>query len=285
MDFDERVAFALSRGLPRTDLPTGAPTFERRIDLVGNYNFRDAGGYPMADGRIMARGLIFRSDHLADLTESDVATLGSLGLRRVHDFRLASERERQPSRLPNGADAPSIVLLGTADFSSLDESVIDVIRDILAGKRPIPDPDFWEHNYLNMVTTSQRMLVGYIRSIAQPGALPALHHCTGGKDRTGVSTALLHGILGLSTEDVLDDFLLTNLYRTVHRVDDLRAGFAARGVSVLDALPILGVSREPLARVLAYWDTGGGPRAYAIDGGATEAELRRLTETLLTTKP
>lgn len=281
MDFEERLAYAIARGISRDDLPGRAPSFERRVPLAGNYNFRDAGGYAVGDGRVMRRGVIFRSDHLAALTDDDVATVAALRLRRVHDFRLAGERERQPSRLPVGPDGAEIVLLGTADFSSLDESVIDVIRDVLAGTRPLPEPDFWEGNYLDMVQMSQRMLVGYLRSIAQPDALPALHHCTGGKDRTGVSTALLHRILGVSDDDIMDDFLLTNLYRTAHRVDDLRDGFASRGLSVTDALPILGVSRQPLTAVLAHWDAGGGARAYALDGGATEAELNRISDALL----
>lgn len=282
MNFDERLAYATARGISRDDLPRRAPSFERRVALDGNYNFRDAGGYGVSDGRLMRRGVIFRSDHLATLTDDDVATVAALGLRRVHDFRLTAERERQPSRLPAGPDAPEIVLLGTADFSSLDESVIDVIRDILAGTRPLPEADFWEGNYLDMVQTSPRMLVGYLRSIAETGALPALHHCTGGKDRTGVSTALLHRILGVSDDDIMDDFLLTNLYRTAYRVEDLRAGFSARGISVTDALPILGVSREPLNAVLAHWDAGGGASAYALDGGATVAELHRISDALLT---
>ena len=282
MTFDERLAYATARGISRDDLPASAPSFERRLDLAGNYNFRDAGGYRVSDGRVMRRGVIFRSDHLASLTDDDVATVAMLRLRRIHDFRLAGERERQPSRLPVGPHAAEIVLLGTADFSSLDESVIDVIRDILAGTRPLPEPDFWEGNYLDMVQASQRMLVGYLRSIAQPDALPALHHCTGGKDRTGVSTALLHRILGVDNDDIMDDFLLTNLYRTPYRVDDLREGFSARGISVTDALPILGVSRRPLQGVLAYWDAGGGARAYAVEGGATSAELNRLSDALLT---
>ena len=282
INFDELLAYATARGIKRDDLPGCAPSFERRLALAGNYNFRDAGGYRVGDGRLMRKGVIFRSDHLATLTDDDVARVASLRLRCVYDFRLASERERQPSRLPTGPDAPEVVLLGTADFSSLDESVIDVIRDILAGTRPLPEPDFWDGNYLDMVQTSQRMLVGYLRSTARPEALPALHHCTGGKDRTGVATALLHRILGVGDDDIMNDFLLTNLYRTPYRVDDLREGFAARGVSVIDALPILGVSRRPLEGVLAHWDAGGGARAYALDGGATEWELNRISDALLT---
>jgi Tyrosine phosphatase family len=279
--FDDLLTRALVAGLRREDLPSQEPSFQRLVSLDGNHNFRDAGGYGVADGRTMRRGLVFRSDHLADLTDADLATIRALGLRTVHDFRLETERERQPSRLPNGAAAPEVVLLGTSDFSSLDVTVIDVIRDMLAGLRPLPASDFWETNYLDMVQTSAPMLVGFIRSIADDGRLPSLHHCTGGKDRTGLSTALLHRILGVSDDDIADDFLATNLYRTPLRVAALRDELATRGINVIDALPVLGVARRPLDVVLTYWDNGGGARAYALEHGATEAELNRLADVLL----
>jgi protein-tyrosine phosphatase len=279
--FDELITRALACGLRRNDLPVSGPIFERLVVLDGNHNFRDAGGYPAGDGRSMRRGLVFRSDHLADLTEADLNTIAALGIRTVHDFRLEAERERQPSRLPLGPNEPLVVLLGTSDFSSLEVAVIDVIRDMLTGLRPLPPAEFWETNYLDMVATSALMLVGFLRSIAGADRLPSLHHCTGGKDRTGISTALLHRILGVGDADIADDFLATNLYRTPMRVAALRDGFGARGIDVVDALPILGVTRRPLERVLAFWDDGGGARAYALDHGATETELRRLADVLL----
>ncbi len=281
MGFDELIAAALAEGLAREDLPSRAPTFERLVRLDGNHNFRDAGGYAVGEGRVMRRGRIFRSDHLGDLSDADLDTVASIGLRTVHDFRLDAERQRQPSRLPTGDDAPVVVLLGTSDLSSLDSSVVDVIRDMLAGTRPLPPAEFWETNYLDMVQTSALMLVGFIRGIAQADRLPSLHHCTGGKDRTGISTALLHRILGVSDNDLTDDFLATNLYRTPTRVRALRDGFAARGISVASALPVLGVTRRPLERVLEFWDDGGGARAYALDNGATEAELTNVAELLV----
>ena len=42
------------------------------------------------------------------------------------------------------------------------------------------------------------------------------------------------------------------------------------------------MSRQPLTAVLAHWDAGGGARAYALDGGATEWELNRISDALLT---
>lgn len=282
MTFEHKVAFALSRGILRNDLPTSAPTFERLVRLDGNHNFRDAGGYVGLEGRTMRQGLVFRSDHLADLSDADIRRVTNLEIRVVHDFRLASERARQPSRLPDGPSSPIVELLATADVVGLDESMIEVVRDMLAGRRALPSPTFWEANYLEMVTNAQRMLVGFVRSITGANHLPSLHHCTGGKDRTGVSTALLHRLLGVADNDIFDDFLLTNLYRTPFRIDALRSGLAANGIDVVDAIPILGVTRQPLGGVLQYWEDNGGAEAYALDGGATRDEIDRLRRLLLT---
>ena len=41
--------------------------------------------------------------------------------------------------------------------------------------------------------------------------LPVVLHCTAGKDRTGVSTAFLLSILGVSRDVIEEDYLLTNL--------------------------------------------------------------------------
>ena len=279
--FDERLALAMSEGIARDDLPSRAPTFEPLVGLSGNYNFRDAGGYSTRSGRTMRRGLVFRSDHLADLTDGDVDIVAGLGIRTVYDFRLESERIRQPSRLPLGDEAPDVVLLGTSDFNAVDESVIDVIRDMLAGLRPLPSADFWEHNYLDMLNVAQLMLVGYVRSVAAIDRLPSVHHCTGGKDRTGLATALLHRLLGVSDADIVDDFLRTNLYRTPSRAAALRPGLAEKGIDVADALGVLGVTRASMVGVLNRWDGGGGAEAYALDGGLTGAELQRVRDNLL----
>ena len=279
-NFAELLSFAQSRGVRRADLPAKAPTFDRLVHLDGNHNFRDAGGYNGAEGRQMRRHLVFRSDHLADLTDMDRRRVSELGLRVVHDFRLPSERLRQPSHLATSSEAP-VVLLATSDASGIDATVVDVIRDMLAGLRPLPHATFWEHHYLEMIAVAQSMLVGFLRSIATPGRLPSLHHCTGGKDRTGISTALLHRLLGVSDADIMDDFLLTNLYRTPLRVDALRADMTKKGIDVVKAIPILGVTREPLLKVLRHWDANGGAEAYALDGGATPAELAYLRATLL----
>ena len=47
--------------------------------------------------------------------------------------------------------------------------------------------------------------------LANEDNLPVVLHCTAGKDRTGVSTAFLLSILGVSRDVIEADYLLTNL--------------------------------------------------------------------------
>ncbi len=64
----------------------------RHFDLVGASNFRDLGGYPGHDGRMVRWRQIFRSNHLGHLTEADIAVLRGLGLKNAFDFRGSEER-------------------------------------------------------------------------------------------------------------------------------------------------------------------------------------------------
>ena len=64
----------------------------RHLNLAGASNFRDLGGYPGMDGRIVRWRQIFRSNHLGHLTETDVEVLRPLGLKSAFDFRGTEER-------------------------------------------------------------------------------------------------------------------------------------------------------------------------------------------------
>jgi protein-tyrosine phosphatase len=49
-------------------------------------------------------------------------------------------------------------------------------------------------------------------SLADPQKLPAVFHCTGGKDRTGWASAALLTLLGVPREKVMEDYLRSNEY-------------------------------------------------------------------------
>lgn len=73
---------------------------ERRLPLKGTVNSRDLGGYETTDGRRLKRGKIFRSDHLARLTDGDIAFLQRLKIQCVCDFRTSAEVRKRPDRFP-----------------------------------------------------------------------------------------------------------------------------------------------------------------------------------------
>jgi protein-tyrosine phosphatase len=51
-----------------------------------------------------------------------------------------------------------------------------------------------------------------LKGLAEPGTLPALIHCTYGKDRTGVAVALVLRSLGVPREKIMEDYLLSNKF-------------------------------------------------------------------------
>ena len=272
------VAYALEVGIAQVDLPREIPETTRRVPLEGAYNFRETGGYPTMDNRWVRSGLVFRTDHLNELTDADVNTLEAIGIRSVYDFRLNDEVTRQPSRLPSSLTP---VQLGFGD-AGLDSAMIDVVRDILAGKRAVPDASFWDENYLAIVDAGRPMFVELFRALADPINLPAVFHCTGGKDRTGLANAMLLTTLGVNQTIVIDDFLLTNVYRTPFRIAALAPGLRAAGVEVGLAIPIIGVCRSALVSALSHLETRyGGVEAYLADGGLTASDLSAVRANLI----
>ena len=67
----------------------------RHLNLAGACNFRDLGGYPTRDGRIVRWRQLFRSNHLGHLTDDDIAVLRGLGVRSAFDFRGARSAPRR----------------------------------------------------------------------------------------------------------------------------------------------------------------------------------------------
>lgn len=274
------LAYALELGLAQVDLPIELPEATRRVPLEGAYNFRETGGYPTIDHRWVRSGLVFRTDHLNELSDSDIDTLETIGIRSVYDFRLNDEVTRQPSRLP-GSVTP--VQLGFGD-AGLDGAMIDVVRDILAGKRAVPEASFWDENYLTILDAGRPMFVQLFQALADPANLPAVFHCTGGKDRTGLANAMLLTTLGVDQAIVIDDFLLTNIYRTPFRIASLAPGLRAAGVEVSSAVPIIGVCRSALVSALAHLDTRyGGVEPYLADGGLSASDLSAVRANLIET--
>jgi protein-tyrosine phosphatase len=170
--------------------------------LQGATNFRDLGGYAGLEGRPVRWGRLFRSDHLGGLTEDDHASLAKLGLNRSFDFRGNSERAATPYQLP-----------GVVQHSlAIEPTVVQRMEAMEAAGRELTEPivvELMNDLYRSLVNDQASRFAQFFEHLIGTEG-PLVFHCTAGKDRTGVAAALVLFALGVSRDQIMQDYLLTN---------------------------------------------------------------------------
>lgn len=187
----------------------------RTIKLQGIRNVRDLGGIPLRDGRRIKRGLMFRGSALNEATDADLAYLNSeLGIQRIIDTRVGWEREAKPDLPVQGAENVFVPyfdkeIVGIDYHRPLDGTLV-IGHDFAC------DPIDFYQTMANPLSAAQMGKV--IRLVLDSAATgePVYFHCSGGKDRVGITSLLILEILGASREQILEDYLLTNDSRDAH---------------------------------------------------------------------
>lgn len=175
---------------------------ERILPMTGGINFRDLGGYMSRDGRRVKWGKLFRSGEMSYLTEEDILYLGSIPIRSVIDFRTAAEIASTPDIVPpttNNLIAYSIVpgnVIAEANKMPDRDEAIKIMTE--ANLAFVSDPDIIIQ------------IKNVFKTILDKGNAPLVFHCTAGKDRTGITAALLLSGLGVGKKTVMEDYLLSN---------------------------------------------------------------------------
>jgi len=113
-----------------------------------------------------------------------------------------------------------------------------------------------------------------IERAADARARPLLFHCAAGKDRTGITAAVLLGLLGVPDDVILDDFELTSRYFTPRRLESLAARMAEYGITDERLRPLLEARRPVLAAMIEHvHDQWGGFDAYAREHVGVEPDV------------
>lgn len=191
------------------------------LHLQGTLNSRDIGGYRTKDGRQIVRGRLFRSSELSYLTDTDRASLRALNIRTVVDFRSPNEARHAPDRLPAGVNyVNSPIIADKLDIARihgilekegfpdtmLDEKKVDSYGPyyrMLTLVNSYGDP-----NYVRALGRGYSPFFAQILAMQPDQAI--LFHCTGGRDRTGVGTALLMYALGVPEKEIEENFIESN---------------------------------------------------------------------------
>jgi protein-tyrosine phosphatase len=244
---------------------------KRSIDLEGCLNFRDLGGYPTADGRRVRWRQVFRSDALHLLTAADIARLrDDIRLTDVVDLRSSVERQGDAQR---PLDALSLRLHHAPLFDG------DTAREQREA-RPELEMATLADRYVALAEFAKPAIARVLTLIAE-SAGPCVYHCAAGKDRTGVISAVILGVLGVPDEVIVVDYAATqeNLEAIVERL------LSTEGYKTMLAnLPPDTMHAEPetmvdmLSRLRQRY---GSVRDYARAAGVADDSLARLEERLL----
>jgi protein-tyrosine phosphatase len=240
---------------------------QRRIELEGCLNFRDLGGYPTRDGRRVRWRRIFRSDGLHLLTDGDIRRLrDEIALSEVIDLRSSAELGSEGRGM---LSAESIAFHHVPLFDG-------EVREQRARASELTLAD----RYVLMAEFAAERIGSVVTRLALANG-PAVFHCAAGKDRTGVISAVLLGLLDVPDEAIVADYAATqdSLDAIVERLMALE-GYQR----MLSALPpdTLHAKPETMTALLDGLRARFGSIAgYARHAGVADDAVARLRATMV----
>ncbi|MDX5583575.1 MAG: tyrosine-protein phosphatase [Aureibaculum sp.] len=212
-------------------------------------NLRDLGGYETNDGATVVRGLVYRSNQLAGISPEDMEKITKLGLKNDYDLRTETERTPLPDELPPGVNNIWLDVLKDATGSA-PTNLLALLQDPKQGNKELGDGKIeavFIASYRDFVSLSSAKTAyhEFFTSLADQNKLPALFHCTTGKDRTGWGAAALLTLLDVPKETVMKDYLRSNDY-ILPLYKEVIDGYVAGGGEPSIPQAIFGVKEEYL---------------------------------------
>ncbi|MBA2287971.1 MAG: tyrosine-protein phosphatase [Ktedonobacteraceae bacterium] len=238
---------------------------QRRLALEGCYNVRDIGGYETLDGRTTRWRTLLRADSLNGLSLESQRLLLAYPVRTIIDLRRTAELRRVPA------------------IFATSQAVRYVSISLLEDERKVREVQSLQMLYRLILETCQEPLKQILQLMATEDVFPCAVHCTVGKDRTGLITALLLSIANVPASTIANDYALSEQY-----LEPLFALLRARAAQ--DGHGHDGESREWLTQArpetmlatLSYLEQQyGSVKEYVQSIGMTREQLERLRSILV----
>jgi len=226
-------------------------TTQRLLPLKGLLNTRELGGYPVTIGQTQKQvkwGLIYRSGGPEYMTPADSAMLEERRIKTVVDFRSGNERTAlfglsslvQTLELPIDAGNLMGTILDTGKWN-YNPSAQGAEQEMLKLYSILPEEGLPRYRELFSL-------------LSEPDNAPLLYHCSAGKDRTGLASALILHALGASMETIMEDYLAST--------ENLRPYWETYGKDQPQMLPYMIVKEEYLLAAYSTIEKYGGIGSY-----------------------
>jgi len=246
------------------------PAAGRELVWEGAVNVRDLGGQPLEDGGTTQFGVVVRADNVRKLTPAGWRAFRDHGVRRVIDLRWHEELAEDPA-----VDVPVEVVHISLFGAHRPERRLE-IEEIAAAATG--EADFMRRLYGHYLATHPREFAAAIEAVASADGTVVVH-CTAGKDRTGIVSALLLRVAGVGIDTIAADYGLSDITNIPGYGDWLQEELPPDEARIRDF--VTSAPPEGMAAVLRELDEQHGSAAgylesAGVDPGALAEIKRRL---------
>ena len=227
----------------------------RHLFITSTLNTRDLGGYPTSSGGHTHYLRFLRSDAPINVKDTETEFLVSNKITTVIDLRSLEETEAHPCYFfgKQGFDYHHCPLFGSGNIPTEENEVPKFYMDMLSNSDVI-------HKTMKIIAD------------ADGGVL---YHCTAGKDRTGVISALLLSLVEVPLSDILADYQVSHTY-----IQPLMKMIRAS----MPSLPAWAGRSDPeyLESFLTeFFEKYQSVQAYLCNIGLSDADIERIKSKLI----
>lgn len=238
----------------------------------GCLNVRDLGGLPTEDGRRTRLGAVVRADNIRKLTDDGWRALSEHGVERIVDLRWPEELAE---------DQPRDVAIEVVHVSVLGEEYdAEYVAELDAHLASVDDvADHYAWSYVDFLERYRDRFGTALSAVADADGTVVVH-CMGGKDRTGIVSALILRLAGVAHETIGEDYAITaanlepSTSRWIPAIEDEAERAKWEKLKDTPADAMIRVVREIEGR---YGDVA----SYLRAAGLTAAQVERLRERLV----
>ena len=267
------------------------------LPVKGIVNARDLGGYALQKGETLRNSVLIRAAHLAEATDADLSYLSGIPVAKVIDFRKEEEKRGKEDRMIPGAEY--IVLPIDASGNAAGQASEKEKKKLSKGKKfdirkLIVFAAFNDkakvvaremYPTLLFDPKCQMQFAEFFRQVLSTENGAVLYHCTQGKDRTGIASALLLAALGADRKTIVADFDATNkVYEDDVRKYSRRVRFwGGKEEEIAVVKAFMGCNTENFVKALERVDAEYGSLEAYLEQvlGVTAADREVLKERYL----